>query len=221
MKSLFLFICLIYIISGLKQPQNCGYMNTVDMVSTYNDCKNLAVQDEGNQCCIGVISYLGNNQIFCEEFQKDATENEIDSSFKSAFLEPLENKGVKTRGKVSCTGDIDTDSFTWNKCKIEDTQRTQQFGNCTNFKKDKDSDYCCLFSAYLLDDKEIEVHFCEELNENQAQNGNQMAKDIDSKSPMHNVKYLTCTPEIPQEDSFKYVNFNLFIIVISLLLLSF
>ena len=227
MKSIFLFICLFYFILGLEQS-SCEYYSTVNRVSTYDECKSLDVSKEGNQCCIGVISYLGNNQIFCGEFPESATENEIDSQFKTDYLDHLESTGVKARGKVSCTGDIDTDSFTWNKCKIEDTQRTQQFGNCTNFKKEKDSDYCCLFSANLRDDSEIEVQFCEELDENQAKNANQIAKNIDSSSPMYNVKYLTCSPEIPDEKesdrpsgSCEYLNINLIIILISLLLFSF
>ena len=227
MKSIFLFICLFYFILGLEQSQNCGYINTLDMVSTYDECKSLDVSKEGNQCCIGVISSLGNNQIFCEEFPEGATENEIDSLFKTEFLDPLESQGIKPRGKASCTGDIDTDSFTRNKCKIEDTQRNQQFGNCTNLKKEKDSDYCCLFSANLRDGIETEVQFCEELDENQAKNANQIAKNIDSSSPMYNVKYLTCSPEITDEKesdrpsgSCEYLNFTL-IIIFSLLIFSF
>ena len=98
MKSIFLFICLFYFILGLEQS-SCEYYSTVNRVSTYDECKSLDVSKEGNQCCIGVISYLGNNQIFCGEFPESATENEIDSQFKTDYLDPLESKGVKTRVK--------------------------------------------------------------------------------------------------------------------------
>ena len=67
------------------------------------------------------------------------------------------------------------------------------------------------------------VYLCEEINEAQAKDMNKTVNDIDSHYEMYNVKYMNCTPDLPDpvpEPTAAFgLNFNLLLLVYLLILI--
>ena len=220
MKSLFILSCLIFLINTkIEETTDCNYRSTDK--TTYEDCKHLAVS-EGKQCCVVVQAMLGINEYFCHQFNEGATEEDIATTINNDFILPnLENNpGAITRARGSCSKDVEP--YTFNKCKAEESQNPKNFETCKDYKKDSNSDYCCLFSANMGKNSD-DVYFCEEINEAQAKNMSQTVYDIDSHYEMNNVKYMNCTPDLPDPDpepsSAFGLNFNFLLLVYLLILI--
>ena len=235
MKYFFILLCLIFLINSIEQEEvnECNY-RTYEQ-TTYDYCKGLAV-NEGKQCCVVVESMLGKNEYFCHPFDKGASEEDIDKTVNEDFIMPnsIQNPGVIVRARTSCSKNVEPYSI--NKCNPEESQKAINFQTCQNYNKDTESDYCCLFSA-KAGESSSDVYFCEELNEAQAQNMDETVKEIDSHYEMYNVKYMNCSPKIPDPDSESDsesdsdsdpdsepdnsfgLNFNLFLLVYLLILI--
>ena len=219
MKSLFILSCLIFLINTrIEETSDCNY-RSYDK-TTYEDCRDLTTSD-GKQCCVVVQAMLGKNEYFCHQFDEEATEEEIAKTVNEDFILPtLENiPGVITRARASCSKDVEP--YTFNKCKAEESQSSKNFETCKDYTKDSNSDYCCLFSANMGDSDN--VYFCEEINEAQAKDMNKTVNDIDSHYEMFNVKYMNCTPDLPDpvpEPTAAFgLNFNLLLLVYLLILI--
>ena len=229
MKFLFILVCCIYFVQTIKEtPSSCDYISSVNQVSTLKECQ-AVIPSSDKQCCIAVLSLMGNNQFFCQEFNKNADQSEIDSVMKEDFLDRYSKLyfGAIVKAQASCSQDVKP--FEGNKCSIEDTQKTNQFGNCTTFEKNKDSDYCCLFSGNVghQDGKNTPVHFCNELDQSQTKDMIDISGKIENNTGMNNVKYISCSPSIPDPDdegekaSSKYISNLSSFFLVSLMLLVF
>ena len=221
MKSFFILLCLIFLINSKKQEEanECNYRSYEQ--TTYDYCKGLAVS-EGKQCCVVVEAMLGLDEYFCHPFDEGASEEDIAKTLEEDFIMPnsIQNPGVIVRVKASCSKNVEPYSF--NKCNPKESQKIINFQTCQNYIKNAESDYCCLFSAKAGESSK-DVYFCEELNETQAHNMIETVKEIDSHYEMYDVKYMNCSPKIPDPDSEPDnsfgLNFNLFLLVYLLILI--
>lgn len=214
MKDSLIFLFLIISIHAKLQKINtCTYTSSVTEDPRYDDCKAVSTGDD-EQCCVGVESFYGQNRYFCETFNKSATQDEINSKLEELKDYYYKNfPGLEVKLAASCTGDIPP--FKAEKCSVEDTQRIEPFGNCTDFKKNKDDDYCCLFSGKVKND---EVLFCTELNEGEVSNIDETTKKIDRKSNMYDIKYISCSPSYNPDSKQFYLSYNLLILGLVLLI---
>ena len=224
MSVFILFINLLYF-SFSKQNTACDSILTIsDEYKTLSDCSTYEVEENMN-CCVGVISIMGKNQFFCQQFNKSATEEDISSKMDETVKRNEELfLGAVVKAKASCTGDVTP--FVGTNCNIEDSQSSTEFNNCSNFKKETDEDYCCLFSGNVIetniDDKQG-VQFCYEVNQKESSNMNDVAKSIDSTNRMVDIKYINCTPEIPvnpPKGDHSYINIQYFLILVIISLLA-
>ena len=217
------FIFLLYF-SFSKQNIGCDDISTMsDTYKTLSNCNNYEVEENMN-CCVGVISIMGKNTYFCQSFNKSATEKDITyemnkkrKEYEDRFL------GAVIKVKASCKEDVTP--FMDTNCNINDSQNSSNFNNCSVFKKEKDENFCCLFSGNVLfDNEKQEVEFCYEVNKKEAIDMDAVAKDIDSWNRMVDIKYLNCSPEIPVDPPeknskhIKYPNFLILLILVSSLL---
>ena len=98
--------------------------------------------------------------------------------------------------------------------------------SCSNFERNSDSNYCCLFSASVVDGSgSQQVNFCEELSKSQAIKYTETEEDTESNSGLNDVKFMmNCTPSVTEnedEELFSYkIDFN-FLIFTYLLILIF
>ena len=222
MSIFFLLLNIIYFIKT-KANIGCDDISTIsDQYKTLEECRTYEVK-EGDNCCVGVYSIMGKNTYFCQSFSKSATEDDI-SIEMDKIVKEKENKylGAVVKAKASCINDITP--FIGTNCNIYDSQNSEKFGNCSNFKKEKNDDYCCLFTGNVMfDNIKTEVQFCHEVNQTQTSDMNNVATNIDSKSEMYGVKYINCSPEIPiqppKRDSNFIKNINFFFIFFLLSLL--
>ena len=223
MKDVLIIACRVYLISTRELDMSCTFESTINNVSKLSDCQSIETA-EGSQCCIGVLSFYGKDQYFCEEFEADPSQEEIDSRINQ-YIKIFEDKvpGLFVTGKGSCSEDIKP--YKRNKCTIEDTQKDSDFGNCTGFLKDDDSNYCCLFSGKLKEvDSGIEtnVQFCKEIDKTEIKTKEDMiniSNKIDMNSEMDDIKYLSCSPDIPEEEGNNYLKFYKLLFLISLLII--
>ena len=216
MKASLIILFLIISIHAKLQINACNYESSKTENPSYDDCKVVSTGDD-EQCCVAVLSFYGNNQYFCETFNKRATQEEINNKMNTNYKEIFEKEfpGLEVKVGASCSGDIPP--FKFEKCSIEDTQRIEPFENCKDFKKEKEDDYCCLFSGKVKDN---EVMFCTELNEDQVIQINETTTIIDRSSNMYDIQYMNCSPSyIPNNKQF-YLSYNLLILGL-LLLISF
>ena len=215
MKPIYILFCLICFIYSKETESNCTFTATFsDSKISLNDCKSISVA-EGEQCCVGVFANVGKNQYFCESFKEDATEQDINNKLNTDVIE-LNRKlfpGAFIKAKASCESDVEP--YPLNKCTAEDSQRFNNLDNCTNYKKDSDSNYCCLFSAKLLNSDDI--YFCEEIDKSKTSDMDKTSKEIDAKYEMTDIQYKICSPEIDPDDGGKkdystklYLNLVLF-----------
>ena len=220
MKLFIIFINLLYF-SFSKQNIECDSPLLIGETSkTLSECSDYEVE-ENKKCCVGVISIMGKNQYFCQSFNDSATEQDISEEMDKK-VKDYEDKylGAVVKAKASCREDITP--FLGTNCNIEDSQNSIEFNNCSNFKKEKDDDFCCLFSGNVLfNNDKNDVQFCYEVNKKETENMDDVAKDIDSRNRMINIKYLNCSPEIPakKESSF-IININYILILTSIILLG-
>ena len=192
MKYIFIVLSLICFIHSKEPATSCSMEGSVSYEGrSLDECRELSV-DEGNQCCVVVQAMYGKNSFYCSQFDANATESDIKRKIKEDVIKYHEKytPGVMVRAKASCKGDVEPYSFS--KCTAMETQRNEQFGNCTNFEKN--SEYCCLFSAQVMENEN--VYFCEEVNMEQSKDMENTTLNIDRHYEMHDVKYLGCSPEI-------------------------
>ena len=214
MKSLIIFSCLILLINSIEEEEEKECFMLPNNEGTYDYCKGLKVK-EGNQCCVVVKALLGNNEYYCHKFIEGATEEEIETQVNNDFILPSiqDFYGTIIRARASC--DKNVEPFSFNKCKAEESQNMTNFGTCKDYQKDSQSDYCCLFNA-KVGKSDDDVYFCEEINETQAKNMDQTVYDINAHYEMNYVKYMNCSPEIPDDHipnhAFRF-NFNLLLLV--------
>ena len=224
--SIFIFFANLLYFSLSKENISCDSILTIS--STYkklSECQSYDVEEDKN-CCVGVVSLMGVNSYFCQSFDKSATEKDISEemdkkvkSYEDQFL------GAVVKAKASCTEDVSP--FIGKNCTIDDTQNMKEFNNCSNFKKEKDDDFCCLFTGdVLFDNQKNEVQFCYELNKAETSDMKSAAKFIDSFHRMINIKHINCSPEIPPKtivptntNSLYIKNYNLFLFCGFILLL--
>lgn len=217
MKIILAFLFLIISINAISEISQCNFESSVSDHRTYDDCKVVPTGDDESQCCVAVLSYYGQNQFYCETFNKSASQDEINSKmeeFKNFYED--HHLGVETRVAASCSGDVP--AFKREKCSIEETQNNKQFGNCTDFKKDREDDYCCLFSGKA--DKGDEVQFCTELDKTDVSDIDETTKRIDRKSRMYDIEFINCSPSYNPDSKQFYLSYNLLILGL-LLLISF
>ena len=207
MKFVIILTFMIYIYSIKEEDMRCAYESTINQVSKLSDCQKIETK-EGNQCCIIVLSYYDNDHYFCEEFKDSVGQDEIDTRINE-YIKENENQhpGLSVKGQGSCSGDVKP--YIRNKCTIEDTQKDSDFGNCKKFKKDDDSNYCCLFSGKISDkdsQKDTNVYFCKEIDNKEIKTKEDMkniTRKIDENSEMFAIDYLNCSPEIPDKEEEK------------------
>ena len=222
----YFFLCLLKIIISIKENGNCNYESSVSSEKiTLSQCRNL-VTEAGNQCCVAVISSLGNNNFFCHPFKEGATKEEIEKKLIEDYISPAEKNlpGIFHKIKGSC--DSDVEPFENKKCIPEDSQRLNQFGNCTYFDKTSESNYCCLFTGKTFNNRD--AYFCNELNEQEAKKMDETVDKIDKKYEMNDIQYLNCIPTKPEPDPIPddgkknagfYLKLKLFVCYIFLILL--
>ena len=161
------------------------------------DCKIYTVEEDKN-CCVGVISIMGKNNYFCQSFSKSATKDDISSEMDVKARE-MEDKflGAVIKAKASCTEDITP--FEGTNCNIYDSQNSEDFGNCTDFKKDNKSDFCCLFTGNVIfDNSKTKVNFCYEVNKEQTSDMEDIAKGTETRLRMTDIQHISCSPDIPK-----------------------
>ena len=214
--SLLVFLFLIISITAKSEIEACNYESSVLYNPALNDCKDVST-DDNSQCCVALVSFYGDNQYFCETFNKGASQEEINSQMKTNFIDKYAKlyPGLAVKVSASCSEDIPP--FKREKCTIEDTQSNKQFGNCTNFVKNKEDDYCCLFSGKINDN---EVQFCTELNKDEVSNIDETTKKIDRSSEMYDIDYIACSPSYRPDSKQFYLSYNLLILGL-LILISF
>ena len=155
---------------------------------------------------------LGLDEYFCHPFVEGASEEDIAKTVEDDFIMPnsIQNPGVIVRVRASCSKNLEPYSF--NKCNAKESQKAVDFKTCQNYIKNAESNYCCLFSAKAA----VDVYFCEELNEAQTQNMSETVKEIDSHYEMNDVKYMNCSPKIPDptpDPDYSFgLNFNLLLL---------
>ena len=213
MKKLLVILYLIFISVYSKELTSCTYEGSVSESLTYEDCKSLQT-DDGIQCCVAVLSFYGKNQFFCSQFNESVTQNDIDKIMKEDYIDRYAENvpGLAVRARASCLGDIDP--FESKRCSIEETQNNIDFGNCTNFVKDEENDYCCLFSGKV--DKE-NVKFCKELDKDEVSDIDKTTEELRRKSEMNDIEYISCFIPDDETTSQFYFNFNLLMVVCFLL----
>ena len=226
MKSLLIFVCLILFISALEDtPSSCDYASTVNQVKSLSDCQQILKDDTENKCCLGIQYMYGQNLYFCHQFNKTATQSEVNSVIEDLYvnktLEQYYGLFVKARG--SCETEVKPFEPE-NKCSIEDTQRSsvREIIDCTSNEKEKSSDYCCLFTGVVRDSeqRETKVNFCKELNEDQVNDMDEAISRIEIDTRMVDVKNQNCSSPKKDEPSFSSnINCNLFIFGLLLILI--
>ena len=227
MKSLVIFICLVLFISALEEtPDKCDFISTVNKVKSLSDCQQILKDDTESKCCLGVQYMYGNNLYFCQQFNKSASQSEVDATIEELYVnQTLEQfYGVVVKAQGSCVKDIEP--FGGHKCSVEDTQLVTgadgKFTNCTENDRDKSSDYCCLFTGIVRhkDGKETNVHFCSELNEDQFNHMEDSQNKIEIDTEMVDVINQYCIPEKVNPISLaSNINYNLFIFSLLLMLI--
>ena len=225
MKSLVIFISLIFFILAFEEtPDSCDFLSTVNKVKSLSDCQQILKDNTERKCCLGVQYIFGKNTYFCQEFAKSATQSEVDSTIEELYVSSvLEHYyGVVVKAQGSCVNDVMP--FGGNKCNIEDTQleTKDKLTNCTNNKRDKSSDYCCLFTgrAWNYHGKQIDVHFCKELSEEQTNDMGESIRRIEIDTGIFDVIGQYCYPENDMLDLVaSNINYNLFIFGLLLILI--
>ena len=224
MKDVLIIACIVYLISTRESDMGCTLESSINKVSKLSDCQRINTT-EGNKCCIGVLSFYGKDHYFCEEFEDSASQEEIDSRINEYIsIYEIKVPGLFVTGQGSCSKDIIP--YERNKCTIEDTQNDSGFGNCTEFIKNNDSNYCCLFSGKLREvdsESETNVQFCKEVNKTEIKTKEDIkdiAKKIDMNSEMIDINYLSCSPNIPEDEGgYIIVRFYKLLFLISLLII--
>ena len=206
MTFIIFFIILIYF-SLSTENIGCDDISTIsETYKTLEECSSYEVEENMN-CCVGVISIMGKNSCFCQSFDKTATEQDISTEMDKK-VQRYENQflGAVVKAKASCKRNVTP--FQGINCNIDDSQNSSEFNNCSSFKKSNKENFCCLFSGNVLfDNDKYGAQFCYEVNKTEACKINEIAKDIDSKNRMIDIKYLNCSPEIPIEPSKKTSNY--------------
>ena len=227
MKSIIIFLCLTILIHSKEPATACNYLKSATLDGrTYSECKELIEDNEDSQCCVAVLAMFGQNQYFCETFDKNATEEDISKKMETDYINyyHTNNPGTYVRARANCKSDVEP--YPFNKCTAEQTQVNNELKSCSNFERNSDSNYCCLFSASVVDGSSSQqVNFCEELSKSQAIKYTETEVDIESNSGMNDVKFMmNCTPSVPEnedEELFSYkIDFN-FLIFTYLLILIF
>ena len=153
MKVFIFFVNLLYFCFSSE----CDSFELVsEEYKTLSECKNYEVEENMN-CCVGVISVMGKNQYFCQSFDKSATETNISEAMaKKVKLYEDQFLGAVIKAKASCIENVTP--FLGTNCNIDDSQNSTIINNCSDFKKEKEDDFCCLFSGNVLfDDNKYNV----------------------------------------------------------------
>ena len=199
MSFLFIFLNILYFAFS-SQENSCSYLSTLsnDFISL-EACKSLQTDDDNElQCCVTVQSIMGQNTYFCESYNKSNTEEDISHKMQKLINnQKKSNLGVEVKAKASCTEDVTP--FKSTKCNIEDTQNSTEFWNCSEFIKEQNDNYCCLFNGTVGTSYKTDVQFCYEIDKEQVYNMKGMTEKIARKSQMENINYLTCFPDIPEK----------------------
>ena len=224
MSSLFIFLNILYFAFS-SQENSCGYIPTLrpDYISL-ETCKSLQTEDDNKfQCCVGVQSIMGQNQYFCDAYNKTNTEEDISYKIQEIINDQKKSQlGVEVKAKASCMEDVTP--FKSTKCNIEDTQNSTEFWNCSEFIKEQNDNYCCLFNGTVGTSYKTNVQFCYEVDKEQIYDMKGMAKKIDSSFQMENINYITCFPDIPEKPNTNGIDFcsnNIFsyiVLILSLIL---
>ena len=225
MKCLVIFISLILFISAVEEtPESCDYLSTVNKVKSLSDCQQILKNDNENKCCLGVQYMLGENRYFCHQFNKSASQSEVDATIKELYVDQVLEQyfGVIVKAQGSCTSEVKP--FGGNKCSVEDTQLVTngELKNCTNNVRDESSDYCCLFTGIVRDStgKQTNVHFCKELSESQVNDMEESKKRIEIDTEMVDVINQYCAPEkVKPVLQASNINYNLFIFGLLLIII--
>ena len=219
MKTIFILLCLIGLLVSKISDAQCQFSLDDQNIKTIEDCQKILEEDPDSQCCVGVMALMGKNIYFCEQFEKNATENDIKKGTDKIIDNfRTENFGEIVRARISCKSNVT--AFSFSKCSAEESQVYEKYDDCSKFEKNSDSDYCCLFSAFI-GAKNEKVYFCEEFNEEQVKKTDDLDDEIYSKYDMRDVQYMNCTPQIPDNDNDKqygfYINLNMILLIYFLL----
>ena len=219
MKTIFILLCLIGLILSKISDAQCQFSKYDQNIKTIEDCQKILEEDPDSQCCVGVMALMGKNIYFCEKFGMNATKNDIKNRTDQiiGYFRP-DYSGQIVRARISCESNVT--AFSFSKCSAEESQVYEKYDDCSKFEKNSDSDYCCLFSAFIGTGNE-KVYFCEEFNEEQVKKTDDLDDEIYRKYDMKEVQYMNCTPQIPDNDSDKqygfYINLNMILLIYFLL----
>ena len=219
MKKIYILLCLVSLIISKISDASCQFSLDDHNIKTIEDCQKILEDSTDSQCCVGVIALMGKNIYFCEQFGINANKSEIKNradeiidSFKTDYF------GQIVRARISCESNVTAYSFS--KCSAEESQSYEKYDDCSKFEKNSDSDYCCLFSAFIGKENE-KVYFCEEFNEEQVNKTDDLDDEIYAKYDMQEVQYMNCTRQVPDEDNDKqngfYINLNMILLIYILL----
>ena len=215
MKGLFILFGLISLVLSKTNGLECSF-EISNEIKSFEECNKLLEDSEDNQCCVGVTASLGKNIYFCETLTKNPSSDEIKK--KEEEITNIHRgiyPGTIVRTRINCESDVTP--FSFSQCSAEETQVSEKYNDCSKFKKNKNSDYCCLFSAKIKGNDP--VYFCEELNETQVKTIDDIQEEIDSNYDMYDVQYMNCTPEIPDDNQayISYINLKLVSLIYFLL----
>ena len=225
MKSLVIFISLFLFILALEEtPDKCDFISTANNVKSLSDCQQILKDDTENKCCLGVQYMYGKNIYFCQEFNKTATQSEVDSTIEELYVSSVLERyyGVVVKAQGSCVNDVQP--FGGNKCSVEDTQlvTNDKLTNCTDNEREESSDSCCLFTGIVRgpEGQQTKVHFCKELSDEQVNDMEESKKKIEIETEMVDVINQYCYPEkVKPVLVASNINYNLFIFGLLLILI--